>query len=153
MDGDLPAAQGTARRRRLILAVASLYLVGVGLLVFWPVNLTQPVQASLADVIGPIAASNVEFAANVLLFVPAGSLGALLFARGRRWLVIVLGIGVSIAIETTQAALLVERVPSVRDMVANSLGAVIGVAIVSIVEARQCANPVSAERARTNQAE
>ncbi|KQR52934.1 hypothetical protein ASF88_13710 [Leifsonia sp. Leaf336] len=73
----------------------------------------------------------VEFTANVLLFVPMGVLLALLLGRGRRWLALSLGVAASLTIEFIQ---LFEpaRVSDARDIVANSLGAIIGIGLVVV---------------------
>ena len=71
----------------------------------------------------------VEFTANIALFVPFGMLA--LFATGRRraWLAVLAGVGASATIELGQWLLLPERFPSGLDVVANSIGTAIGVAI------------------------
>ncbi|GGC99892.1 hypothetical protein GCM10011512_28470 [Tersicoccus solisilvae] len=71
----------------------------------------------------------VEWAANVVLFVPAGLLLALLLPGRARWWAVVLGTAASVAIETAQAVFLPGRVASVADVAANTLGTTIGVAI------------------------
>ena len=69
--------------------------------------------------------ARIEFAANVMLFVPFGWCAAL---GWRRWhaLVIPAGILISVAIEAGQGLLLAERTSSVLDVVANTLGTVVG---------------------------
>lgn len=68
----------------------------------------------------------VEFAANVAMFVPLGVLAVLWFGVRRWWLAPVLGLVLSGAIEAAQFMLLDTRVADVRDLVANTGGALIG---------------------------
>jgi glycopeptide antibiotics resistance protein len=71
----------------------------------------------------------VEFTANIALFVPLGVLAV--FAVGRRWawLAVLAGTGMSVAIEAGQWLLLPERFPSGLDVLANTIGTIVGVAI------------------------
>jgi uncharacterized membrane protein HdeD (DUF308 family) len=67
----------------------------------------------------------IQFGANVVMFTPIGFFGAVLLP-GRRWLVVPAAAGASSVIEIVQALRLPERVGSVGDVVANTLGALIG---------------------------
>lgn len=68
----------------------------------------------------------VEFLANVAMFVPIGVFFVLLFGR-RLWFVSVIsGVMLTVAIEVAQQ-FIPGRVSDVRDLVANSLGTVVGV--------------------------
>ncbi|WP_394553189.1 VanZ family protein [Agromyces sp. MMS24-JH15] len=72
-----------------------------------------------------------EFVANVAMFVPLAALFALLLGP-RRWLgALTAAIGVSVAIELVQIPL-DDRISDPRDLLANSIGAAIGVAAVGI---------------------
>lgn len=73
----------------------------------------------------------VEVIANVVMFVPLGLL--VLAWGGRPWHGILSGLALSAAIETTQLLFLPTRVADVRDVVANTLGATLGVVLVVIV--------------------
>ncbi|MFF7683634.1 VanZ family protein [Microbacterium sp. NPDC007973] len=76
----------------------------------------------------------VEFSANVLLFVP---LGVLVVAWRRRWWQgILLGLVLSAAIEIAQLAFLPTRVADPRDVVANTLGAAVGVGVAIVLSRR-----------------
>ncbi|MBC7591500.1 MAG: VanZ family protein [Salinibacterium sp.] len=66
-----------------------------------------------------------EFLANIALFVPFGIFLLLLFGRRRWWLAILLGVVMTVGIEFAQQ-FIPTRVPDTRDLVANSLGALIG---------------------------
>ena len=76
-----------------------------------------------------------EFGANIVMFVPFGVLVPLAFGRLDRrvaWLTIAAGAGLSMAIELSQLVI-PGRVSSVLDVVANTLGAAVGVACVWVV--------------------
>ena len=75
----------------------------------------------------------VEFVANVALFVPLGML--VIAWRGRWWHGILIAVVVSAAIETIQLLFLPTRVADVRDLVANTTGATLGVALALRVRA------------------
>lgn len=70
--------------------------------------------------------SGVEFTANVLMFVPLGLMFVLLLGRRRWWLAILVAVAFTVGIETAQLFLR-DRIPDVRDLVANASGAVLGV--------------------------
>lgn len=67
-----------------------------------------------------------EFLANVGMFVPVGMFFLLLFGR-RMWFVAVLaGVAMTVTIEFVQI-FLPDRVSDVRDIIANSIGTLVGV--------------------------
>ncbi|MEJ1156610.1 VanZ family protein [Microbacterium marmarense] len=114
------------------------YGVLLALIAFWP----TPVDRNAAGLLHAISAAIpwlsynlIEFTANIALFVPLGALGAMLLRR-RPWLVIVIALGVTIVIESVQALLLAQRTPSGLDIIANTLGAAVGLAIVLLVRRR-----------------
>ena len=72
----------------------------------------------------------IEALANVVMFVPFGIL-AWLWLR-RRWAAILVGFTASCCIELSQLAFLPTRYASVQDVLMNSLGAAIGVALVTL---------------------
>ncbi|GAA1944316.1 VanZ family protein [Microbacterium deminutum] len=125
-----PAAPGRILRDpRLWLALYSVVLAAIA---FWPV----PVDRGSGGMLRAISAAVpwltydvIESSANVLLFVPLGILLALVLPR-RRWLVVPIALAVTVVIECGQALFLHQRTASVRDVVANLIGAVIGLAIV-----------------------
>ena len=75
----------------------------------------------------------VEFTANVVMFAPLGAL--VLLWGGRWWAAALLGLAASGAIETIQLLFLDARVADVRDLVANTLGALIGALLTAAVRA------------------
>lgn len=68
---------------------------------------------------------------NVVLFVPVGALLAKLL-RGRWWVAVLVAGLCSAAIEVVQAQWLLERIGSVDDVVANTLGAALGALAVTL---------------------
>lgn len=119
---------------RVVMAVYAVGLVVVG---FLPVPVDRGASPVIAEfvlwmqryVMPWFSYEVVEFTANVLWFVPFGLLGVL--ATGRRWwwLVLLAGAAVSTAIEAGQWLLLPERTPTPLDVVANTVGTAVGVAI------------------------
>ncbi|WP_456846100.1 VanZ family protein [Cellulomonas sp. P5_C6] len=73
--------------------------------------------------------NGVEFVANIVMFVPFGVLVGRLWPKRRWWQVVVFAACVSIAIEIAQGLFLPSRVADVRDVVANTMGGVIGIAV------------------------
>lgn len=108
-----------------------LYALAVGVVVLTPVSYARIVAAVGdrirfglgADLFGD---GWIEFTANVLLFVPLGLLLTLLFRHP--WRGVVLALVLSAGAELAQFVI-PSRQPSVRDIIANVLGAAIGAAI------------------------
>jgi glycopeptide antibiotics resistance protein len=90
--------------------------------------------------------ATVEFIANVAMFVPLGLFFLLLLGRGRWWLAILFGIALTVVIEFVQQAL-PSRVSDPRDLVANSIGATLGVLVALVMTAAK-ARRLRAQRAR-----
>ncbi|SOD98674.1 VanZ family protein [Blastococcus haudaquaticus] len=83
---------------------------------------------------GTVHRAQVEAVANALLFVPVGALAALVLRRSGTVLPVASGVTVSVLIELAQLAL-PGRVSDPVDVVANTAGAVVGVALTSVVRA------------------
>lgn len=81
-----------------------------------------------------------EFISNVAVFVPIGFFLALLVPWRAWWLCILIGPVFSGALEFAQGAFLPDRFSSVGDVIANSIGSLVGsiaaFALRSVVEAR-----------------
>ena len=77
-----------------------------------------------------------EFSANVLLFVPMGALFVLLLGAWRWWLAVAIGVAATLIIEFVQL-FLPARVSDPRDLLANTLGTVLGVALVALARRRR----------------
>lgn len=133
-------ARALPRRRRLLTAIAAAYAVALAVVLFWPSHVDgeggfvrfDPLLDALAALGIPAWASYpwVEFAANSALFVPLGVLwaSAARTPRLRRAAsAALIGAAVSIAVELGQRFLLDERTTDPRDVIANTLGSVLGV--------------------------
>ena len=126
---------GRARTRTLLLFVV--YLLGLARVTLWPqlgdddgFDLVHTILTWLDSLGIGLTYSVSEFVANIALFVPFGVLVSLLLPRRPAWTVIALGLATSVAIELAQLLFLPHRVSDVRDLVANTLGTAVGVAVV-----------------------
>ncbi|MCU1523114.1 MAG: VanZ family protein [Microbacteriaceae bacterium] len=131
------------RRHPLLSLITLGYLAFVGWITLGP----QPVDGSHGswlwrllrffaghELTSWLTYSRVEFLANVAMFVPIGVFFLLLFGR-RLWFVgILAGVALTLVIEGVQL-FLPARVSDVRDLVANSLGATIGVLVALVLTA------------------
>lgn len=114
------------------------YGVMLALIAFWPTPVDRGASTFLEAIsraIPWLTYDLIETTANVALFVPFGVLLALVLPL-HRGLVVPIAIATTLVIESGQALLLSERTPSMRDIVANVLGAAIGLAIVHLIERR-----------------
>lgn len=123
--------------RHPILSVLTLaYLALVGWLTLTPAStaLESGLLERLAVALSRYPATEwftfmrIEFIANIVMFVPFGVFLVLLFGRRLWWLAIVLGVLLTAGIECAQQ-FIPGRVSDPRDLVANSLGAVVGVVL------------------------
>lgn len=121
--------------------VTGAYLVFVAWLTLTP----QPISPDQLDLVERVLAalqrrgyaesltlSQVEFAANIALFVPVGVFALVLFGAGGWWLALLACVGLTVGIESAQLGI-PGRVPDDRDLVANSLGGAIGVAVALVL--------------------
>ena len=136
-----------SRSRSVLTLACAAYLVVVGLVTLLPQSgsrLGSPLYR-LAEFFGgnPATAwltfNTLEFSANIVLFIPIGLLLTLMLGRRRWWVAILAGVAFTAAIEFTQR-FLPTRVSDVRDIVANTLGAIVGtllaIALVSLATRR-----------------
>jgi glycopeptide antibiotics resistance protein len=117
------------------------YLAFIGWLTLGP-QPTDTETKSLAMVVvdavnsfGPIhnfTFADLEFISNIAIFVPIGFLFVALFGRRRWWLAILAGAVLTLVIEGTQT-FLPARVPDVRDLIANTTGAILGALLALLV--------------------
>lgn len=118
--------------RRILAAALAVYLACVGFVTLNPAP-PDPAQNELLlavlQVI-PISYEALEVAANVGMFVPIGVLVAMLSRHW--WIGFVVGIALTCGIEFTQQ-FLPARFPSVSDILANSLGALLGAMGVAVL--------------------
>src|SRR5690554_4024153 len=132
------------RLRQSILTVATAgYLIFVGWLTLGPQPLDSNGRGILHRIIRFISGDDtldwitfalVEFTANIVLFVPVGVLFTLMLGWRRWWLAALLGAGLTAAIEFAQL-FIPNRVTDPRDLVSNSVGALIGVTLVLVFTA------------------
>jgi len=127
--------------------VAAAYVLGLSLVGLWP----HPVDGKV-DVVGqPFVRwatealgltpdqgyDVVQFVANVLLFVPFGVLVLLIWRRATVLRATAAGAAAAVLIELLQLLARPERLASVQDVVANTLGAAAGAVVVWAVRARR----------------
>ena len=145
------------RRHPLLTVVTLAYLGLVGFVTLAPMPESgrDSIIWRIVDVFDRFAATRwldywtVEFLANVAMFVPLGLFLVLLLGRGRWWLAILLGFALTVVIEVVQQSL-PTRVSDLRDIVANSVGAAIGVLLALVLTAAK-ARRLRAQRSSTRQ--
>lgn len=131
-----PTGSSHLARRALLL-----WLIVIGVITLWPSTLPNGGPDSLARTLlnwaygyglpRIIDVPVVEFTANIALFVPLG--WAAYHALPRLWMALLLGPLVTVLVESAQALFLPARVPDVRDLIANTGGALLGVALATLV--------------------
>lgn len=121
--------------RRVIGALAAAGAV-VAVVTLSPVPLQQALDGPLTRGLAllhdwglPGSAHLAEAAANVALFVPLGLLAALVIPRRWWWAVVVGAALASLTVEVVQHAVLAQRVGSARDVLTNTVGALVGVGL------------------------
>ena len=101
----------------------------------WPTPLDQGFAGSIDRLLGILhrngmpewfGYNKLEFAANVLMFVPLGFLTSILLPARIWWLALICCPALSVVIELTQAQFLSARFATVTDVAANTIGALIG---------------------------
>ena len=138
----LPSTSGP--RHAIILLMALGYGAFLAFMVFWPSPIDAPIQGLLERAIselhergvpGFIDYEFIESFSNVLLFIPVGFLFALMVPL--RWwpVALLLGPALSAGIELIQRYLLDARVSTINDVIANSIGATIGVLCAVVIRA------------------
>jgi glycopeptide antibiotics resistance protein len=126
-----PVRAGAATARVALVG----YLLFIGFTVWLPANISAKVTGLVGVLarwvseagIAPYYQSAVvfEFLANVALFVPVGFLLPLAWSRLRLWQVVLIGALMSGLIESVQG-LMPSRFPTISDVIANSLGTLVG---------------------------
>ena len=129
-----------ARRARLQLGAGILIAYAIAMLVvtLWPTPVDRGFEPTISRILSVLhrnglptwfGYNKLEFGANIAMFVPAGFLVAMLLPTRRWWLALLIVPAVSLGIELTQAIFLSSRFATFNDVIANSLGAVIGAII------------------------
>ncbi|MFF2843303.1 VanZ family protein [Paenarthrobacter sp. NPDC057981] len=117
------------------------YLLCIAVVGFWPVPVDQPVQGTLRSLLRYlysygwptwISYALLEAAANVAMFVPFGVITAKALPDRPGWSLSFLGLLTSVCMEAGQLFFLSARFPSLLDVAANSLGFVVGLALVRV---------------------
>jgi glycopeptide antibiotics resistance protein len=135
-------------RRPRVGAIAALagYSVFVAVIGLWPSPVDRPLDPALYRVlvalkgigIRPADAYNaIEFTANVAFFVLPAMLVVFIVGRRRWWIAPVVGLLCSVAIELAQFFLLPSRFATISDVIANTLGSLIGCGIGVLVLSRR----------------
>ena len=131
----MPADPRLRLRALLGLIAYGAFVAAVGL---WPTPVDRPFDPLLSRVlravgrtgVRPLDAYNVlEFTANVAFFVLPAVLLVLIVGRGRWWLAPLTGLLCSVGIELAQHFFLPGRLGTVNDVIANTVGALIGAGI------------------------
>lgn len=133
-----------AFRVRFVAVLTAMYVVVVLVVTLYPTTVDRGLDPYLDRVLqelhergvpGFVDYGFIEFSANVVFFVPVGFLGGLLFSYRFWWLAIVGGGLLSAAVEGVQGAFLPGRVSSAQDVVANTLGTILGCLVAVAVRA------------------
>ena len=125
------------RRHPLLSVLTLMYLAAVAWITLGP----QPQVASKNSIVMQvlrvlwehpatewITYNGVEFSANIAMFVPIGLFFLLLFGRSRWWLAMGIPFLMTLGIETAQIWV-PGRVSDIRDVISNTLGAMVGVLV------------------------
>ena len=111
------------------------YLVGLTLVAFWPTPVDRGAYSTIQSLLARLHALGipewfnyglVEFTANIALFVPLGLLSVILVGANRVWYPILAGFASSCLIELGQLIFLPSRFATPADVLANTLGTVLG---------------------------
>ncbi len=112
----------------------ALYLVTLAFVAFWPVPIDRDARGTLDAITAAapwLTYARIEFIANVGLFAPFGFL-LVATLRRRAVLSLTIAFAVSVVCEAGQAMFLIERTPSPLDILANTAGAAVGIALALI---------------------
>lgn len=129
------ATHAGAFRVRFVAVLTAMYLAVVLLVTLWPRTVDNGLDPYIDRLLAKLWTKGVptfvdygfiEFAANIVFFVPVGFLLCLLVSYRAWWVAIVGGTLLSAGVETAQGLFLPGRVSSLGDVLANSSGAVIG---------------------------
>ena len=117
-----PASASVAVSRRWPATLVLVAIVLVGSATLWPTDSPVP-TSTLCIVCGELG--GVDFILNIVLFIPLGV--GLRWLLGRWNLAAFLGFGVSLVVETLQWRVIRGRDASLGDLLANTLGALVGI--------------------------
>lgn len=146
----MPVVDSVQRHRRILGAALAGYVVALVLVLGWPTPVDARFDGTLFRLLGwlhdaglPrwIGYDQVEFTANIVLFVPVGLLLALELRRRPWWAAALAGFGLSVLAELAQYLLRPDRFATALDVVANTTGAVVGAAIAVMLTRRTKPGP------------
>lgn len=140
-------ADRDATRRRWVIGGLAVYALVVGVILLAPISYSGIVHAIgdwlMRDLgIGGFGSGWIEFGANILMFVPLGFLLTLLFRH--HWYGVVLALALSAAAEVAQS-IIPSRQTSLRDILANTLGAMLGAALAWLFVLRRDRRSIASE--------
>ncbi len=148
-------------RRAVFGALSTLYVVFIGAVTLTPDPFSDGVDGTIDQLIEalsqhPLTAwltyEVVEFTANIGMFVPLGLFVALWAGRRRWWMGIIAGVIYTVVIESLQGLVLAAtRYATFSDIIANTLGAIVGAIVARIVHGyvlERAARPRGAQRVR-----
>ena len=127
-----------------VVALLSTYVVIVLLVTMSPTPVDQGFSSAIDKVLAVLHRNGVpewfgynklEFSANIAMFAPIGFLVALALPARVWWLALIVCPAFSGGIEYVQGAVLTERFSTLSDLIANSIGAVIGILFAVILRA------------------
>lgn len=122
-------------RHGLVASVLAVYTLFILVVTLSPTQLdvsTQRLVFRFVDVLHRFGVptwfdyAEVEFSANIAMFIPFGFMVTLLLPVRFAWLAVIISLSFSTSIELFQREFLAARIFDVRDIVANTLGGTIG---------------------------
>jgi hypothetical protein len=129
------APVSTRAVRILALSLLGILIAGGALVLLWPAPVDRLLGGSSHGLLDRVRAGGLsgvfrygmlEFGANILLFVPLGFVLALVMPQGRRWMAPTLCVAGSFAAEFTQSVSRPDRLADPTDVLANSIGGLLG---------------------------
>lgn len=131
---------GSNPSHRTAALLTTLYVAALATILLWPTPVDKPIDGTLNRTLhwfhehgAPhwlFTYYQVQFVANIALFVPLGIILALLLPRRNSWLSIPIAAAMSVLVELIQGTFLPHRVADPRDVLANTSGAIIGFIVV-----------------------
>lgn len=149
--------RGLRRWERVVVLVV---LAAMLLIAFWPTPVDARFDGTLLTWLRDFHSIGVpvwfdyafvEVAANIVLFVPLGALISAVMWPSLWWSSGVLGLALSLIIEFGQFLLLPQRLASAGDLIANTLGALCGGAIVVVWKTRNASSGAAGRTAKVGE--
>ncbi len=129
---------------RLWISGAAIIVYGaiVATILFWPTPVDRGYDGLIKAALSALherglpswyGYPQLEFSANIAMFIPLGFFISFALARRFWWVAIVASAGFSAVAELLQGALLPQRFSSLGDVIANTTGAIIGAALALLI--------------------